>query len=96
VRSITSVTQYADRRMSDPVFFDALISVNWQLSTRCMKQNGEHCIALLKTGTNVQMWLDENNTPLQDQTYESVSCLTCTNLHFINVSTGTIGKQGLR
>jgi hypothetical protein len=43
-----------------------------------------------RTGMNVQMWLNENNPPLPDQTFESLVCPACTGLHFIDVSTGKI------
>jgi hypothetical protein len=43
-----------------------------------------------RTGMNVQTWLDENDPPLPDQIYESISCPACTSLHFINVSTGKL------
>ena len=36
------------------------------------------------------MWIDENNSHLQDQTFKSVSCPACNSLHFINVSTGKL------
>jgi hypothetical protein len=47
------------------------------------------------TGLNVQHWLDEKVSPLDEKSeYEGVLCAACTRLHFVNRSTGkTLGDR---
>jgi hypothetical protein len=47
------------------------------------------------TGLNVQGWLPEGETPRNEGTYESVSCLACKQTHFVDRATGrTLGHGG--
>jgi hypothetical protein len=44
-----------------------------------------------RTGLNVQHWLAEEVAPDEPRcTYESLTCLACTRLHFINRSSGKL------
>jgi len=40
------------------------------------------------TGLNVQGWFADEVVPNENETYESVKCLACSQLHLVNRSTG--------
>jgi len=46
------------------------------------------------TGLKVQHWVDDNVSPSEAKTYETVNCPACAKLHFVNKVTGrTLGER---
>jgi RNase P subunit RPR2 len=47
-----------------------------------------------KTGSNVQVRLEESAVPDRDDSYEAVTCLACGRVHLVNKMTGkTLGNK---
>ena len=45
-------------------------------------------------GVHVQGWFAGDGTADNDQSYESVACLACQQLHFVNKATGKVLGAG--
>jgi hypothetical protein len=48
-----------------------------------------------RTGVSVDIWLADEVTPVNADTYEHVMCPSCAHIHFINKTTGkALGDKG--
>ena len=47
-----------------------------------------------RTGVSVDIWLADEVTPVNADTYEHVMCASCAHIHFINKTTGKALGEG--